>query len=510
MPDNNKKYFKENYDIRNIFTYTLFSILISFFFIFCLDSIFRDIIGFYNNFNNIIHRWLIIIIFAGNIMESIARNILKRKNSYLSAYIRINTFIYLPIIGLYTIILYRNPVFIFYPIIIIIIQSYINYNIFRAFSEYDSLNNTIHGKSGNELYIHLRNVCDFVENSFQSLKRLKGTIIKLLILIFLLVFTLILLNIKISIINVFACLIFIFSGSILFLFINTYLDEHRFLGDGLASKKKLKQKRFTNSIIIILFCFIFIFLLAGNISIFSPVDIVNFLNWIFSLFPSSNNNNDYSTIVNPEFLNEFNSYIDNVKETYGNTPVLIDIGAIISLMAKFLVALLIIYFIYFLLKPLFKQDIRKKIKSKHPLKIFIKKLKYLFLFFRQLFKDIFITLKGLFGTSGEKNENINIDPLISHPLLKKKSLSKKKKKELNRVVRAFILLIKWGEKQNIHFQTHFGPKEYIKLISNKIPNKTNKLIFIADTFEEAVFSNHTLGISQLNLYLISIKSIFKT
>ena len=121
-------------------------------------------------------------------------------------------------------------------------------------------------------------------------------------------------------------------------------------------------------------------------------------------------------------------------------------------------------------------------------------------------REVIQVLIAIFRPSKKIHYSVPSDN-ISYPQLRPKKIGLKKRIQRNRIVKAFIVLIKWSKRHQISFYPTLGPKEYISLIINKLPETKTKLEFIADTFEEAVFSDHIIGSVAIKTYVHHIKEI---
>lgn len=179
--------------------------------------------------------------------------------------------------------------------------------------------------------------------------------------------------------------------------------------------------------------------------------------------------------------------------------------------------------IIFILHPLLSKNFWKwiqKYKFTRNLFLWLKKfmdflwyqISNFFNFLKYLFNSLINLLKSLIKISRKNKENKKrklIDSSISKD--NKYFISKKKKRQLIKMLRAFKKLVRWGKKQGIYYRISSGPIEYTNTLSTKIENAEKKklLSFVSDLLEEELYSSHLIKKQIISIYFNNIKSIIK-
>ncbi|MBN1796942.1 MAG: hypothetical protein JW822_00075 [Spirochaetales bacterium] len=484
--------------------YTLFSILIPSTLLLSIDRVSRE--GF--EFLNTIPWWFVLIAIACNIAASGVLSLLTRKRADFSSFIRINFFIYFPALGILTLFLYDTPQLIAYLAALLFIQWMIAHYIFNRFKIYMEFKNFVGSYTGPSLVSEMRTCSLLIRDSYRSLINLRKTVHIIQFTVFAAVSALLLAGVRLSIFSLLVCVSCVVTGLVLSITISTYLDEYRFYIDGVAIHDTLKRKRIAYLLIILLASLLLVLPILRDSSLFPPAYIVSALNYVLGLFP------DFKFDIQlPDHLraqNRTQTYRPpQGTGEYQEPQFLADLSLFFEILGIVIVVLLIVGVLYFLLKPLFKKGLKNLFQDKHPLKPIIKQLKRLLYSFKKIIKEIALALGSLFGFEKKRPRSAPQESSL-YALLKPKRTSLKKRRQKNRVVKAFVILIKWGRRQKMLFHPALGPKEYINMVIERLPNLKERLIFIADTFEEAVFSTHIMRPATITHYISEIKDIIRS
>jgi len=484
--------------------YTLFSILIPSTLLLSLDRVSRDSFEFLNT----IPWWFVLIALACNIAASGVLSFLTGKRAGFSSFVRVNFFIYFPAAAILILFLYNTPQLIAYAGVLLFFQWIIAHYIFNRFKAYMEFKNFVKNYTGSSLVSEMRTYSVLVRDSYRSINYLRKTVHIIQFAVFAAVSALLLAGIQLSVFSLIVCVVCMVTGLVLSIILSTYIDEYRFYIDGVTIHETLKQKRLAYVLIILLASLLLVLPILRDSSLFPPAYIVSALNWFMSLFP------DFKFEIRvPEHLrvqNQTRTYqAPEYTGEYQETPFLPGLYLFLKILGIVIVVLLVLAVLYFLLKPLFKRGIKNLLKGTHPLKLIINKIKHLIYLFKKIAKEVVRALISLFSSEKEQQDHTLPDSSL-YSLLKAKKTSLKKRRQKTRVVKAFVILIKWGSRQKITFHPTLGPKEYIYLVIEHMPQKKNRLVFIADIFEEAVFSTHIIKPLTIKKYIHEIKEIIRS
>jgi hypothetical protein len=94
-----------------------------------------------------------------------------------------------------------------------------------------------------------------------------------------------------------------------------------------------------------------------------------------------------------------------------------------------------------------------------------------------------------------------------HGRIKTRRLSVRKRVQMSRVQRAFLALIRWGEKLGVPYLYCLTPVEYSRKLSAAVPAGAAQLAYVVDVFEEVMFSTHLVASGSIALYIRTIRSL---
>lgn len=484
--------------------YTLFSILIPGLLLVSIDCVLRDVLFFLSD----IPWWFIFIVLVCTIVVSRVLILIAKKRSDISSLIRINFFIYVPAAGVMVIFLYETPLLIIYECILLLVQWIISYFIFNRFIDYVEFVKFVKNNPGRFLIAKIHTHALMIQNSYNSLKKLRKIVNVLQFLLFLLVTVLLLIGMQVRILSFIFCIGSIVTGLMFSITINTFMDEYRFYIDGFPLGEKLKQKRLAHILIFIILGVLCVLPLLRNSSLFSPGDIARAFKWFLHLFP------EYTapdSAIPVEYFGRNRGERTEIHEFFRMAQEMepaINLALFFEILGIIILCFLGAGLLYFLFKPLFKKSFLQWIKGVRPLKEITKGIKRAVSGLQKFIREFTRTILFLLRPAKKKQIPVSTEKKQG-PGLQPKKVSVKKRIQKNRVLKAFILLIKWGMKQKINFHPTLGPKEYVSIMIERIPEIKDILEFIADTFEEVVFSDHIMKALTIKKYLHDIKKIVR-
>jgi hypothetical protein len=484
--------------------YTVFSFLIPGLLCTGIDRLLRNFPGFINN----VPWWFVLLVFACAFASSRTFVLITEKRASIFSLIRISFFIYAPAIGIMVFFLYKIPLYFIYVCVMLFLQWIISFVIFSRQREYLEFTKLIKKYPGRLIVTEIHNHALMIQQSYKSLDQLRKMTYILHCSLFVFVTFLLLVGLRLDLFSLLACLVSIGIGCIFGITITSCMDEYRFYIDGLRVDEKLKQKRFAHVIILLSLGLLLVLPLLKDNSVFSPGDIGKAVQWFLHLFPENKGNDvgipeDYFKQDEIDF-----SELRQFMEEEGKKSPIIDLGFIIEILGLGIAVFLAAGFLIFLVIPLFTRRIPGIFRGKKPLKEFIKIIKRFFLIVRNVTGEVAGIILSFFKPRQKKYSPVPREKK-KDPRLEPEKISRKKRVQKNRVLKAFLLFIKWGMKQKIIFHPSMCPGEYISTIIEKKPEKKDTFEFIANIFEEALFSDHIIQPVNIKRYEQEINTIIR-
>ncbi len=485
--------------------YAIFAVLIPGLFLLSIDRIVRDTLDFFAQ----IPWWFITVALGCNIAVSVTLSVLSMGRDRLASFIRTSFFIYAPAVGLLALFLYGRPQLLIYAGILLLFQWGLTYYIFTRFRDYVEFQGFVQKyRTSSELTAGMRVAALLVHASHKNLKKLRKTVHGLQFIIFGAATALLTAGIPLKLFSLLACLAFIVTSLAFSIMLGMYLDEYRFYIDGVDIDDGLKRRRRVYTLMIIVLSLVLTMPLLRDSSLFPPDYIIGALNWllvsVFSLFRF-----DFKAPPGPrqpEGAPPPPPPVPGSDGRYPENPFVVNLGLVFEIMGIIIAVLLVCGVLYFLFKPLLVKGFKNLLKGKHPLRTIIHRLKQLLFFLRRTILEFFTTVLALFAPAKIRAEADGAEA-VGSPRPEAKRRSFRKRIQRNRVLKAFMILIRWGTRHKIFFHPTLGPKEYIYLVMERLPQKREGLLFIAETFEEAVFSDHIMRPDVIRQYVHGIKEI---
>lgn len=496
---------EHTFDLNKLFFYPFISILTPFFFIVSYDRLINSL-----NHTNVSFIYVLTVIFAG-VIEVISANYFSKK--YSDMFTRLREFFFILLCyALFFYILHKELYIVTYISLLVFMQWALTFIIHKNFFSRDLLFNDVKGKKGTELIIALRNSGYVSTEAFFDLKKIKETILFFQVIIFLVVIIYNLSNITLDLLTKVSIFInFIFSITVISI-INFYSYEQDILFKGFLLSRKEKNEKLS---FIIIFIFIVAFIslvLSFFIKFFTYKDLIAILDFLSSLlFPTAKkeiffSNRNIEDIATPSRKNDITKFVDSsvIFKIWG----FVVLAVIFITFFTFTTLILI-----FLFKPIFKKFNIKLSKVAFYIKNYLANINL-------LLKNIIAFLRNLFSFSKEllinpKEKKYEEDIEKKEKRLKKENLlkEKRKKRELNKFLHLFNLLIKKIGKDKNYYKKHYNATDYvnnlIKDVSIKEEYIINNFYKVAYLFDEAFFSVAPVKKEKFILYKKLIKTLIK-
>lgn len=457
---------------------------------------------------SVIPQWFILVAAVATIVVAVSFSLAVRYRWEVSSILRVNIFVYLFVAGIFVFLLRDSLMYITYPALIVTLGWIVAFSMSARWKEY--IIYMYYVKKRRESSGNSKEAAERYpgRDSYLSLKRLRSMINVILFLFIFAVALLHVIGIALRIVTLIFCVVVMFAGVIVDIIITICIDEYRYYNESFGISGRFKQRRIALFIIVLLLCLLLVVPFSRDDALFSPADIAGFFSWLLSLLPAPRPAGGIPDYPGGETLPEgpdpfpFDPNIEGIQTGF-------DLSFIIEILGISILILLGILLLWFLFKPLFEKGISGLSRGIHPFRLIRKKLKALILLIGKTGRQIGRTLRSLFRPREKRAVDAAV-PGRQDIGPKRKRIGIRKTVQKNRVLRAFSTLIKWGCKRRIGYHPSLGPKEYIISVIERRPEMGDALIFIADTFEEAVFSDHIMDSVIINRYIRHVHEVIRS
>jgi hypothetical protein len=165
----------------------------------------------------------------------------------------------------------------------------------------------------------------------------------------------------------------------------------------------------------------------------------------------------------------------------------------------------------FLVFPLLSQDFIDRLRELRPfaslwrrLRVFLGFTVRFWLRFLRWLRQLRLSRRRAFLTV-EDERGAAAGP--KHGRIKSRRFSVRKRVQMSRVQRAFLVLTKWGEQLGVPYVFFLTPLEYSEQLSAAVPAGSGQLTYVVEVFEEVMFSTHLVAGGRIARYLRAIRSL---
>jgi hypothetical protein len=500
------------------------------FFSVCLSFLF--IITFYTYLHNLLlhqffpaaHPVFIFLLAAVALGESVSANALM-KQRIVGIAPRIREIVLFLLFSFLFLMIFTGDVFegdlsplkgeILFPLVLILIEWIICFVIHRALKRRELFIQLTGGKSGKELVNAVRELFKEAGDSKDGRKTVKRFII-----IFQAIVLVLLLAVFISFDNVKP--IWILLGALhsvlsflAIISLNHAGHEEELLGSGLRMDKKLRRRRNGAAFFFLLLCFCIVFPLSSDNSVFSAQAIADFLvrvNDMMNLRPLQVDDTQELVFSQTEADQQTDYSAQQVSGKIEGRGVLADVVKIIGMI---LLVLAGVFFIYFLIKPLFSRgNTEKKSFSDYVSRILagIKRgWERVTASPRLLLKWIKRQRETIGSTTRTLIEKVQESRDAVREVRRKRAEQRSEQKRVlsNTFVKEYLTLIRWAERNGRAFRKSMGPLRFLEHMAELFPEKREELMKAGSLFEEAMYSGRALDKGTVEEFSDLVKSINK-
>jgi len=492
----------------------LLSIFIPFLFLVTLDQILRALFPILS-FSSPVFNILLLIT---GIEEAVAGNILFKERANILARIREVAVIFLTVL-LFLCIVNKIPlkginllrVDLVYPLILVLLQWTFSYSIHSSLRERETLLSALIGKKGSALLHALRDSSYQAGIFIRGMGNTKQVIATFQFVVFSLIVIAVVSGKNLGFFGISLAALHAICGLLFTSLINLIIDDQFLLGNGIIVTIRLERRRLI-FIISLLGIGIFLVLLAARDASLLPLSyllaLLEKLGRLFRLTPDPRLIEGIRTM-----LGERRRYYD-MRFSMGNEQVnhhfLRLITLIMEFLRRFLRTVIGAAIFFFLVAPLFSAYFLKKLGGLKPLELLLKKIRALTFFSLRLMMQFISWLSSVKRNKKLKREDERSDQVKA---LKGSAMSPKyglgKKLQMGRVLKAFVGLLKWGERMGVRYLPFNTPQEYAARLGTAIPGINYQLIYVVELFEEVMFSEHLVRREKITRYFRAIKELRK-
>jgi hypothetical protein len=493
----------------------IISIIIPFLLFWTMQSILATAIG---SFSKIPRLFPLLLLAAGMAEAGVSNYLYKEKvGEFLP---RLRELILILIISFFILFLLTGDLFrgnwkilrleIIYPLVVIIFMWSFSYYVHQKLRNRELFLSMLIGVEEKDLAKTFREFHFEAGQSIDGIKSIRRLIIGFQIIIFVLVLVVSSMNARLSAGTTALILIHFAFGMIFFFSLNGFLQSQDLFGAGFQVSKEIQSRRFRFTMLVLVIGGLILVPIVREEPPLPASILASIMAWLeekltlpeidleaqkldFEYTAAPQDTMEEAAAALGGVGKEDNKALQGIFRT-------IIIGLLIGLPAA--------AFLYVIIAPLF----RKRGTKVHPLKAFSK-------WIATFWDSILSAIRNMGNSFKDFQKRGKIRRKIREDLIKERKAEAGEEKGRRagffrrltqaKNIKAFLRLIRWGEKRGAKFQTYLGPKEYTETLGNIVPAIQETLVEIADLFEEQLFSHHEIDEEKNSKYFSNIRLVLK-
>ncbi len=395
-----------------------------------------------------------------------------------------------------------------YPLLFVLLQWTLTVCIHAALRERELLLSSIVGKEGDALLHKLREASLQAGLSLGGLRSLKIIMIAFQIQLFATLLALLALKAPIGARAILLFCAHAVYGAFAMGLVNMYKENQILLGEGIVVPGRFEAARIRTSLAVLAVCLPIVLLASRNESPLSLTLLSSLLDWLDRLIPRFSANAVAERIRQYLAIQRFTQQriLSSMPEAQLNPAAVIFFEFLRRLLASAAGAGL--YF--FLVSPLFSEEFLDNL-ARHGLLAFLRrKLKSFLRFWADAFLQLVSWLRSLGERRGGDAAMRSEARRESARRFQRRAPSLQKRLQMDRVLKAFLLLVQWGEMHGVKYKGSDTLQEYTRRLAPRIPDGQRRLSMIVDVLEESVYSTHLLESGRMVGYFTAVRLIRKS
>lgn len=162
---------------------------------------------------------------------------------------------------------------------------------------------------------------------------------------------------------------------------------------------------------------------------------------------------------------------------------------------------------YFLIAPLASPTLRRRVRALRPLAFARDQVRRLLRVLADMVRDILGWLRRPAG--GRPRERTG-SRRSWHRRLRLRRRGLFKAWEMGTVLRAYVRLLRWGERQGVRFRLPIAPREYLDLVARARPEQAAALGEAGAILEESLYSPRRAGRERIQRYLRIVREVVRS
>ncbi len=280
-----------------------------------------------------------------------------------------------------------------------------------------------------------------------------------------------------------------------------YAFEHDAASEGFPIDEELRSRKLRIALAIIIVPLILAPFAAGSEALLSPDLILRFLAWLADLLIPKSVPFDLAPQPEPGQVELIEELMRLREADEGRAG--LDLSWLYAILKRVFLVAAGLGFVAFLLAPVFSKHFRAALKRRSLGRFLLRKLRE------------FASLFRFRRHKKEARNRVGPDDLVpvreALEALTRGRRTRQKRREVGRMTKSFLALIRWGTERGVPYALSTAPGEYVRdLAASQEAAETAlgaDLLSTGDIFEEALYSDHLLDAERLAEYEEAIRRV---
>jgi hypothetical protein len=289
--------------------------------------------------------------------------------------------------------------------------------------------------------------------------------------------------------------------------INLFIENQLLLGEGIAVPLQAEKRRALFLLSLMIVAVLLVFLAKRETSLLPLSVLLGFLKWLVSLFRIK---------ADPRWVQWLQTVAEERRRYYElllslrpspSGPAYLLLLLILEILRRVLITAVAVALFLFLTAPLFSDSFMQSLRELRPFAFLRRKLRAFAFACLRLLRALLNWWRSL----GREKRVLSAERT---PLRGKHRGSRheqriglRKRAQMSRVLKAFLRLLKWGERKGVRYFPSNAPREYALRLEAAIPGSVSTITPVIEILEEVLFSPRLVAAQRLDRYFRLIRSL---
>lgn len=392
-----------------------------------------------------------------------------------------------------------------YPLVLVFFQWNFVVTVHMQLRDREILLAVLASKEGEAMLHSLRDASLQASAALRSLRRASSLAAFFQAAVFFVLAICLLLRVTIPPWALIACALHAAYGLLVRGILNTFAHDQVLLGEGVVVPGRLEAARLWAALALVAIGLPLAVLGSRNASPLPLSIILAFFSWLAGLLPSH-----YA----PDMVDRIQKMIESrlaferqMLASAPPPPINPSVFLLLEALRRLFVTVVGAAVYFFLVSPLLSEEFFDSLKKRSLIAFLSKKLSALLHFFTRAARRLMRWLRRAGRPMAAIDEPAGKSTGYRGPPAAAAKASLRKRLQVSRILRAFLLLLRWGGGRGVAYQSSETPLEYSHRLREVVPLRQRELSLIVEVLEEALFSSHLLARKRVAGYFLAIREV---